>query len=213
MQAALVPDVGAVDPEGAKALHRHTEVIRLRQLQQGHAKNLQVLSGSLYEPEEDDVKRTIAACFAGVLIFAIFAGTASAATPAQRIAKLEKQVKVLTATVKKQQTVINCVQKESNKCVTLKSVVTRADNLAAASLFIETCLAATTADAIQSTWATLDQAMGTTLFGPQQTISDSNTCRPLEITRQGIRTPPTTSVFSALTALLSGSGKAAFRRG
>ena len=41
------------------------------------------------------------------------------------------------------------------------------------------------------------------LFGPQQTISDADTCSPLQITRQGIRNPPTTSVFSALTALLS----------
>jgi hypothetical protein len=157
------------------------------------------------------VKRTIAACFAGVLFFAIFAGAASAATPAQRIAKLEKQVKVLTATVKKQQTVINCIQKLDNKCQTLKSTVTTLDNAVVGALLIETCLAATTADALQSTWATLDQANGGSLFGPQQTISDSNTCNPLEITRQGIRTPPTTGVFSALTSLLS-AGKA-FRLG
>ena len=48
------------------------------------------------------MKRTIAACFAGVLLFAIFAGAASAATPAARIAKLEKQMKTLTTTVNKQ---------------------------------------------------------------------------------------------------------------
>ena len=39
------------------------------------------------------MKRIIAVCFAG---FLLFAGAASAATPAQRIASLEKQVKALT---------------------------------------------------------------------------------------------------------------------
>ena len=148
------------------------------------------------------MKRIIAVCFAGVLIFA---GTATAATPTQRIAALEKQVKTLAATVKKQQQVISCLEKSSGKCVTLKAAVTRNENLVAASLFIETCLAATTADAFQSTWTTIDQANHTSLFGNQQTISDSNTCNPLSITRQGIINPPTTSVFSALTRLLSGS--------
>jgi hypothetical protein len=159
------------------------------------------------------VKRLIAACFAGLLIFAVAAGAASAATPTQRIAQLEKQVKSLTATVKKQQRIINCVAKSSGKCVTLQSTVTQAAELSVADLFLTACLAATTSDAFQSTWITLDQAGGTSLFGPQQTISDADTCSALPVTRQGIRTPPTTSVFSALTSLLS-SGKApTFRLG
>ena len=159
------------------------------------------------------MKRLIAACFAGLLIFAVAAGAASAATPTQRIAQLEKQVKSLTATVKKQQRIINCVAKSSGKCVTLQSTVKQAANLSVADLFLTACLAATTSDAFQSTWMTLDQAGGTSLFGPQQTISDADTCSALPVTRQGIRTPPTTSVFSALTSLLS-SGKApTFRLG
>jgi outer membrane murein-binding lipoprotein Lpp len=137
------------------------------------------------------VKRTIAACFAGALLFA---GVASAATPAQRITKLEKQVGTLTKTINTQ-----------------KKQIKQLQNLVVGALYIETCLAATTADALQSTWTTLDQAAGTNLFGPQQTISDSNTCNPLQITRQGIRTPPTPSVFSALTALVNTSK--AFRLG
>ena len=71
------------------------------------------------------MKRIIAVCFAG---FLLFAGAASAATPAQRIASLEKQVKALTATVKKQQAVINCIAKSNNKCVTLKSTVNTVAN-------------------------------------------------------------------------------------
>jgi len=156
------------------------------------------------------VKRLIAACFAGALIFS---GTAFAATPTQRIAKLEKEVKTLTATVKKQQTVISCLAKSNGKCQTLKSTVATLENLTVGSLFLTACLSATTADAFQSTWTTLDQAGGTNLFGPQQTISDSNTCNQLQITRQGILTPPTVSVFSALTALLSAGKAPAFKLG
>jgi hypothetical protein len=148
------------------------------------------------------VKRTIALSFVGLLLFA---GAASAASdPTARIAKLEKQVKSLTATVQKQQALINCITKDSKKkCVTLKSAVASTQNLVVGSLFLTACLSATTADAFQSTWTTLDQANHTTLFGPQQTISDADTCSGLQITRQGIRQPPTTSVFSALTALLT----------
>jgi hypothetical protein len=146
------------------------------------------------------VKRIIAVCFAGLLLFA---GAASAATPAQRIASLEKQVKSLTATVKKQQAVINCIVKSNGKCVTLKSAFNTLSSNLNATIYVAFCSVAVTADAIQSTWTTLDQANQTTLFGPQQTISDADTCGPLQITRQGIRNPPTTSAFSALTALLT----------
>jgi hypothetical protein len=137
------------------------------------------------------VKRTIAACFAGILIFA---GVASAATPAQRIAKLEKQMKTLTATVTKQQKTIK----------TLTSAIN-------ASLAVEFCLIGVTADAIQSTWTTLDQANHTTLFGAQQTISDADACSALQINRQGIINPPSASVFSALVQLVSRTS--AFRLG
>lgn len=137
------------------------------------------------------MKRIIAAGFAGALIFS---GTASAASPAKQIAALQKQVKSLTVTVKKQTKDIN----------TLK-------NYAAISIAYEFCLTGVVADALQSTWTTIDQASATPLFGEQQTISDSKTCSLLKITRQAIRTPPTTSVFSALTALLSRTS--AFRLG
>jgi enoyl-[acyl-carrier-protein] reductase (NADH) len=155
------------------------------------------------------VKRIIAVGFAGVLLFA---GAASAATPTARIAKLEKQVKALTTTVQKQQTLINCLEKANGKCVTLKNSVTTIGNALNATIYVEFCLIGVTADALQSTWTTLDQATHTTMFGPQQTISDANTCGPLQISRQGIRNPPTASVFSALTALLT-RRTAAFRLG
>ena len=158
------------------------------------------------------MKRIIAVCFAGLLLLAGATSVASAATPAQRIASLEKQVKTLTATVKKQQSVINCIAKSSGKCVTLKAAFNSVDSVLTATLYVTFCSIGVTADAIQSTWSTLDQAGGTNLFGSQQTISDSNTCGPLQVTRQGIRNPPTTAAFSALTALLA-QRTAAFRLG
>ena len=90
------------------------------------------------------MKRIIAVCFAG---FLLFAGAASAATPAQRIASLEKQVKALTATVKKQQAVISCIAKASNKCVTLKSEVNAVSSALNATIYVAFCSIAVTADA------------------------------------------------------------------
>ena len=140
------------------------------------------------------MKRITAAAFAGLFLFA---GVASAATPTQRIAKLEKQVKALQATVKKQQTTLTKQQKTINQ-------------VTAAAFTVDLCMLAATTDAIQSTWAALDQAMGTSVFGPQQTIGDLNACSDLQITRQGIRNPPNVSVFSAIIGLFS-SGKQAFK--
>jgi hypothetical protein len=147
------------------------------------------------------VKRIIAVCFAGVLIFA---GAATAASsPTARIAKLESQVKALTATVKKQQAIINCVVKVNKKCVSAQKEIATLDLGVNIALAYEICLTGVTADAIQSTWTTLDAANHTTLFGPQQTISDADTCSALQISRQGIHAPPSASVFSALTALFT----------
>jgi hypothetical protein len=142
------------------------------------------------------VKRIIAAGFAGALIFS---GTASAATPSQQIASLQRSVKALQKNVN---TLKKTVAKQQKTIKTL-------DNLANASIAIEYCLLGATADALQSTWTTIDQHDGTTVFGNQQTISDAGACQALRITRQGIRTPPTTAVFSALVALLGGTRQGA----
>jgi hypothetical protein len=145
------------------------------------------------------VKRIIAAGCAGALIFA---GAASAATPAQKIAALQRDVKALKSTVAKQQKTINCILKVRGKCQTLKTTINDLTSLAAVGVAVEFCLVGVTADALQSTWTTFDQAMASSVFGPQQTISDGGFCNLLQITRQGIRTPPTVSAFSALVALL-----------
>jgi hypothetical protein len=146
------------------------------------------------------VKRIIAAGCAGALIFA---GAASAATPTQKIAALQKDVKTLKKLVAKQQKTINCVVKLSGKCQSVKQTVNTLTTLTSVSLAVEFCLVGVTADALQSTWTTFDQAMGSSVFGPQQTISDAQACAALQISRQGIRTPPTVSVFSALVGLVA----------
>lgn len=156
------------------------------------------------------MKRIIAGAFAGALIFA---GAASAASPTQRIATLEKQVKALTATVNKQQKTLTCLLTINKKCQSAQKVASTLDTAVNVALAYELCLTGVTADAIQSTWVTLDQAGGTSLFGPQQTISDVDTCSALQITRQGIRVPPSPSVFSALTALFSRRMASFFRLG
>lgn len=150
------------------------------------------------------MSKIIAAVCAGALIFA---GAASAATPAQKIASLQKNVKVLKKNVK--------VLQKSVK--TLKTTVTKQQKTIndlntglGANLAVSFCLLGATADALQSTWTTFDQSSGSSVFGTQQTISDGNACSALQIARQGIRTPPTVSVFSALVALLGSSKTSAF---
>lgn len=107
------------------------------------------------------MKRIIAGAFAGALIFA---GAASAASPTQRIATLEKQVKALTATVNKQQKTLTCLLTINKKCQSAQKVASTLDTAVNVALAYELCLTGVTADAIQSTWVTLDQAGGTSLL-------------------------------------------------
>jgi outer membrane murein-binding lipoprotein Lpp len=135
------------------------------------------------------VKRTIATVVAGALVFA---GGASAATPTQRIAALEKSVKALKKTVAKQN----------------KSIKTLASALEA-NFVADGCIVAVTADAIQSTWANFDS-----VFGPQQTITDRNACSLLRnptVSRQGIQPQPTPEVFGQLITWLIPSSQHVLR--
>ena len=74
----------------------------------------------------------------------------------------------------------------------------------------ELCLNAATSDAFQGTWGVIDQVAqatqaGKVYFGPQTAITDLQSCSAF--TKPIIRSnavPPTSSVFSALAALLSG---------
>jgi uncharacterized protein YlxW (UPF0749 family) len=142
------------------------------------------------------VKRIIAA---GVIAVFGFGGTgaAVAASPAKQIASLQKSVKALQKSVKALNTKVKNQQKTINA-------------LNGAFSTIDLCLIGATADALQSTWTAIDQVTATSTFGSQTTISDKGACDALNITRQGIRVPPTLSVFSALTSLFSGAKTVAF---
>jgi hypothetical protein len=140
------------------------------------------------------VKRTIAIAFAGVLLFASAAG---AATPNQKIAKLQKDVKALKATVAKQTKTIN----------TLTTAVI-------ANFYGDACGMAVMSDAVQSTWVVLNAQLATPVFGAQQTISDQNSCSALRnpsVARQGLRTPPTTSTISTMITWFVGPAQRVFR--
>ena len=75
-------------------------------------------------------------------------------------------------------------------------------------LALTMCNAALTADALQGTWAVVDQvaqaAQGRTYFGTQTPLNDSGACNAFRIARNQA-VPPTVAGFSAFLALVQGS--------
>ena len=139
------------------------------------------------------MRRIIAAGIVALFALGGTATVATAAKPAKQIAALQKSVKALQKNVKKLKKTVAGQQK------TIKTLTTTVGG----TLLIEYCLLGATTDALQSTWTTIDQALGSSVFGPQQTIGNADACSPLRITRQGIQTPPTLVTFSALVALIT----------
>ena len=124
---------------------------------------------------------------------ATLAASASAATPEQRISKLERQVKTLTTRV-----------------TTLQAETRRNDRALSANFTADACLAAQTADLVQGTWTVIDQIaqalQARTYFGPQTQVTDGGNCGFLinpEVPRMGIRTPP---VITFLVTLIDWFG-------
>lgn len=130
----------------------------------------------------------IRAVAAVVAVFAtVAAGAASAATPTdKKIASLQKQ----TATLQKQ---VKALQK------TVKDLNRFADFTYA----LGTCQTAITADALQGTWAIVNQVAGRAIFPAAANIPDDGACNALRISRQPTVVPPTISPFSALAQLLT----------
>ncbi|MBA3412527.1 MAG: hypothetical protein H0T09_02450 [Actinobacteria bacterium] len=115
------------------------------------------------------------------------AGTASAATPTdKKIAALQKQ----TAALQKQ---VKALQK------TVKDL----DGFADFTYALGTCQTAITADALQGTWAVVNQVAGRAIFPAAVNIPDDGACNALRISRQPTVVPPTISPFSALAVLLT----------
>ena len=129
------------------------------------------------------MKRLIASSVVAAVAL-VFAAPAQPAAPSN--AKLARQIKTLQKQVK-----------------TLKKQVKEADGHAALAIVYAGCATAVTADALQGTWAVIDQVNVDPIFGPQTPVSDNQTCSVWEITRAPTQVPPNISVFNSLLALFS----------
>ncbi len=139
-----------------------------------------------------------------VAVLAGGAGTAAAGTTTQQQVKdLTAQVKALQASVKKLQADVKKLQAAQKKQDEGLNFV------AGLTLTLGMCEMALTADAVQGTWAYIDQLMVATgkpvVFGPQSVVNDYGACAAFTtpITHT-IATPPTVSNFAALITLLHG---------
>ncbi len=131
------------------------------------------------------------------------AGTASAGTTTeQQVKDLTAQVKALQASVKKLQADVK------KQAATLKTHDEAIGTVFGLTLLLGKCEMALTADALQGTWAYIDQLMVATgkpvVFGPQSVVNDYGACAAFRtpITHT-IATPPTVSNFAALITLLN----------
>ena len=131
------------------------------------------------------MKRPIAAAVAAAVLVGVAAAPAAAATPTQRIAKLERQVKTL---------------QRQNRTLT-NQVRTAREGVSAAIIFA-VCSTAITADAFQATWNVMDQVAQRTIFGAQQPVSDRAVCSQLQVPRPA-SVPPTSSPFASLLRLIN----------
>jgi hypothetical protein len=116
------------------------------------------------------------------------AAPAPAVTPTER--KLLSDVKVMKKQIK-----------------TLQKQVSQARTLAAAAIVYSGCSTAVTVDALQGTWAVIDDVSNKTTapktwFGAQAPANDFQTCSALQITRAPTQVPPNATVFNSLLALL-----------
>ncbi len=125
---------------------------------------------------------------AAVAVSAIVAaGAASAATPTDKqITALQKQ----TASLQKQ---VKALQKTAKDLVAIANFT----------FALATCQTAITADALQGTWAVVNQVAGRAIFPAAVNIPDDGACNALRIGRQPTVVPPTISPFSALAQLLT----------
>jgi hypothetical protein len=133
--------------------------------------------------------RALAATAAALAL--VVAAPATAATPAQRIAKLEAQTKALTKQV-----------------TTLQKQLKQLTNAVIYNFAADACEATASADAFTATWSAVDrigatQATPTTYFGPQAAIDDKKSCADIQIARQ-TAVPPTLSSFVSLINALYG---------
>jgi hypothetical protein len=125
---------------------------------------------------------------------AVLAAPASSATPTER--KLTRQVKTMQRQVKVLQGQVRTLRRQMRDVQAVSSL---------AAIF-GACHAASTADAFQGTWETIDQ-VGARVgepdkYPPIAPVADPlNSCQLLEVQRQPSAVPPNTNVFAALLNL------------
>jgi hypothetical protein len=136
------------------------------------------------------LKSLLAVAVAAALVAATGTAPASAATPTQRIAKLERQIRTL--------------QRQNR---TLTTQVREARNLAVAAGQVAFCGTAITADAFQATWSVIDQiaqpAVGRTFFSTQVPVNEP-ICSRIGVSRPQ-PVPPTVSPFVSLLRFVNQS--------
>jgi hypothetical protein len=125
---------------------------------------------------------------------AVLAAPASSATPTER--KLTRQVKTMQRQVKVLQGQVR----------TLRRQMREVQGIAVGAVVFSACSTASTADAFQGTWETIDElraAVGQPdRYPPPAPVADPlNSCQGLEIPRQPSQVPPNTNVFAALLNL------------
>ena len=142
------------------------------------------------------MKPLLAAAIAAALVAGTAATPGSAATPTQRIAKLERQVRTL---------------QRQNRTLTTQVREAREFGLAAGQVAF--CLTAITADALQSTWNVVDQiaqpALSRTFFPAQVPVNDP-ICNRIGVSRPQ-PVPPTVSPFVSLLRFVNQSYQPSFR--
>ncbi|MBD0329010.1 MAG: hypothetical protein ICV64_02765 [Thermoleophilia bacterium] len=137
------------------------------------------------------MKRSLAAGIAATLAVAALAVPAPAATPNQRIAQLERQMRA-------QQRLVRTQQREITR---LKRQVTETRDVLLGTLLFSVCSTAITADALMSTWGTINQVEQRTVVGPQAPVSDP-ACSRLQVPRTQ-QVPPSLNAFAQLLRLVN----------
>lgn len=125
---------------------------------------------------------------------AVLAAPASSATPTER--KLSRQVKTMQRQVRVLQGQVR----------TLRRQMREVQGIAVGAVVFSACSTASTADAFQGTWETIDElraAVGQPdrYPAPAPIADPLNSCQSLEIQRQPSTVPPNTNVFAALLNL------------
>jgi outer membrane murein-binding lipoprotein Lpp len=135
------------------------------------------------------------------LAVAVATQSATAGTTRQ-CANIAAQVKTLAAQVKTLQASVKKLQAD------VKKQSTDINNVGTFFQILGMCQAAVTADAVQGTWAIVDQILVAggkpAAFGPQTLVTDFGACAALNNTPHAIGSPPTVTSFSALITLLHG---------